>query len=405
MSHAEPRPPGPRPAMPVADDASNAAYEKALAQAVGAGHAVAFSYARHALIGILEALNAMAGDEVVLAPLTCKVVALALLSLRLRPVYADIDGNTLNLDAKRLDAAIGPRARFVLFQHTYGHGGGIDTVAEVARHRGLVLIEDCAQCLPLVDRGYAPGRRGRAAIFSANLGKPLPAGSGGAAVTDDPELAQRITALRDRLPRQSTAAGVYLRAMRFAHRRLLVPSLYWPLFDLYRSTSATYRVRPVAEEIDDEIARQAGQVTGVQARAGLASLQGVRLLAAHRRGCGEEYERALRELRGLGLIAGAAEEPLYYFPVLVSRKRALLQEARRRRIEAVAWPLHAPIYPLERTEDLGQYGYVPGSCPVAEDVAARLVGLPTRREATPGHRRRVVDLLIRHAAGGGALAA
>jgi dTDP-4-amino-4,6-dideoxygalactose transaminase len=90
--------------------------------------------------------------------------------------------------------------------------------------------------------------------------------------------------------------------------------------------------------------------------------------------------------------------PLYYFPVLVRNKSALVQAARRRGIEIIAWPRSPPIYPIEDAARLPQYGYEPGSCPVADATAGRLVGLPTHRRISARHLARIVELLRDHAA-------
>ena len=111
-------------------------YEERFAAVVGVEHALAFSYARVGLRAVLRALGAHPGDEIVLSPLTCKVVPLALLSLGLKLVYADISADTLNLDPDALEGAISPRSRAILFQHTYGSSTGIDQVAAVAARRG-----------------------------------------------------------------------------------------------------------------------------------------------------------------------------------------------------------------------------------------------------------------------------
>jgi dTDP-4-amino-4,6-dideoxygalactose transaminase len=89
---------------------------------------------------------------------------------------------------------------------------------------------------------------------------------------------------------------------------------------------------------------------------------------------------------------------LLYFPVLTGRKRATLEAARRRRLPIVPWPGSTPIYPLERLESLRKYGYEAGSCPAAETIASRLIGLPTEPDITPDHRRRIAAVVAEVAA-------
>jgi dTDP-4-amino-4,6-dideoxygalactose transaminase len=371
------------------------AYESQFANLVGSKRAIAFGYGRHALMSILSAAGLHAGDGIILSPLTCKVVPLALLSLKLKPVYADISANTLNLDPERVKCASGMTARAVLFQHTYGNMGGVEAVAKLAAQKGLLMFEDCAQCLPYPARDRSPGNWGQAAFFSNNLLKPLPAGSGGVAVTNDHGLARKIQEMRDRLPRPSKLSDLMLRMEILTDKYVLWPALYWELLNLYRHMSPSYRVQPVDEEITREITSKAKRVSAYQMSEGARSLRHLGAAAQHRQLCCEEYTRFLYDSKHLKLPCEPLQ-PLYYFPVLVENKDELLRKARRKQIELIAWPIRTPIYPIENERNLPAYGYEPGACPVAENVAATLIGLPTHSKITAGHRRRIVNLLINH---------
>ncbi|HKQ72885.1 MAG TPA: DegT/DnrJ/EryC1/StrS family aminotransferase [Blastocatellia bacterium] len=384
-------------------------YEEAFARLSGSSHAISFGYARHALISILEAAGVAPGDEVILSPLTCKVVPLALLSLDLKPVYADITAETLNLDPRRVESAISPGTRAILFQHTYGHLAGIESVAGIAARKNLMLIEDCAQCLPYAADAYHQGKRagkcagrwGQAAIFSNNLLKPLPAGSGGVAVMEDQRLAAAVRERRDRLPQRGRLAGARLWAERQIHRRLLRPKLYWPLFEFSRLFASGYRTRSLAAEIAGEINDRACQISASQGRTGLDWLARLPENAAHRQLNCAGYADALRGIKGLKTPGAGATEPLYYFPALVEEKQELLRRARRRLLEIIPWPLQTPIYPIEREADLPAYGYSPGSCLVAEETARRLIGLPTASTVDQRQRDALTALLRDHYASNG----
>jgi dTDP-4-amino-4,6-dideoxygalactose transaminase len=370
-----------------------ATYEQLFTNLAVPKRAIVFTYARTALRSILLAMGMGRGDEIVLSPLTCKVVPLALLSLGLKPVYVDISANTLNLDPQRVASAIGPATRAVLFQHTYGSSAGVEAIAKVAAHQKLPMVEDCAQCLPYATDDRFPGSWGQAAIFSNNLLKPLPAGSGGVAVTNDGELAQKIQEIRDGLPERGKYSDIMLRLEIWIHKYMLRPALYWAFFSLYRKFSPSYRARPVDVEIMDEVTSKAYHVSPYQMREGARWLRKLASNAAHRRLCCAEYTQALRNFKGLNLPAAGMSQPLYYFPVLVGNKEELLKKARRRRIELIAWPTRTLIYPIENKQDLPAYGYEPGTCPVAEEVATQLIGLPTHCKITTQDRNRIVDLL------------
>ncbi len=370
-----------------------ARYENTFAQHVSADHAIAFGFARHALVAALAAGGLGPGDEVILSPLTCKVVPLALLSMQLRPVYADISPATLNLDPARVRDRLAPATRAILFQHTYGHTGGIEDVVALARQHDLLLVEDCAQCMPVCEDNYRPGHYGAVAIFSNNAGKPLPAGSGGVAVTGSALLADRMRAAREDLPHRGLAGDLRGSVETWLHHHLLRPSLYWTLFDLHRRMDGNYSQRSLDEEISTEIMATGLQPTPRQAQRGLRAMRDIAAVARHRAACCADYRRSLRPAVHPGTPFESGTTPLYYYPVLVNDKAALLQRARRAHVEIIPWPVATPIYPVEDINALAVYGYRPGDCPLAESIARQLVGLPTHLKATPAVRRRVVALL------------
>jgi dTDP-4-amino-4,6-dideoxygalactose transaminase len=370
-----------------------ATYERSLAEAAGGGEAVAFAYARTALQAILTAEAIGAGDEVVLSPLTCKVIPLALLALGIRPVFADIATGALNLDPEKAEAAISPRTRAILFQHTYGTSQGGVEAAELASRRGLILIEDCAQNLPWWDSTHRPGQFGKAAIFSTNLRKPLPAGSGGAAITRDPTLAASVRAYRDRLPFRPPAGERLLRLESWVHAQVLRPALYWPLFELARSFRSGYREAAVSEEIASEITAVSFRPSPFQVLEGVQWLGLLPEMAALRREHSRAYCDAIGELAEAETVVTEGDQPLYYFPLLLNDKRGLLRAAKRRCIEIAAWPIWTPIFPVEEEAALQTYGYASGSCPIAEETAHHLVGLPTDHLTRVRHRQAVIGLL------------
>jgi perosamine synthetase len=367
--------------------------EKAFASATRTRHAVAFSFGRTALWATLSALRLEPGQEVVLSPLTCHVVPLVLLALKLRPVYADIDPDTLNLDSEAVQRAITPATRAILFQHTYGISAGVDEVLQLARRAGLPLVEDRAQCLPLAhakDRSRQPGV---VAIYSNNLRKPLPAASGGIATTNDESLAHALGRLRDGLPEEGLASRVRLRAEVFLHRHLLRPSRYWLLYRLSRRYLSGPRNPSLATAIATQIDSAALRPSPFRLRQGLAWVERIHTIAAHSRQCVEDYAQSLQSCSESMIPAAANESVLYYFPVRVRAKFELLRQAQDRKIEVIAWPVRTPIYPLENASEVADLGYETGMCPRADQMAKELVGLPTEEQITRDHRRAIVALV------------
>jgi len=371
-------------------------YEQSFAQFVGTRRAIAFAYGRTALQCILAAAGLQRGDEIILSPLTCKVVPLALLAQGLKPVYAEISRDTLNLDARAVAAAIGPTTRAILFQHTYGSSAGVEPVVEITTQKGLLLIEDCAQCTPCAEGAKGPGRWGIAGIFSNNLRKPIPAGSGGLAVTDNERLAEEVARLRDQYPHRGRLAEASLRVENWAHEHILRPWLYWPLYEWHRKMKPAIASLTLEQEIAREVSEVSLRISERQARTVLCWLGKMESMVRHRQLCCQEYANALRQIPAVEVPHLRPGQLLFYFPVLVRDKGGLLKSARKKHLEVIAWPYRTPIYPVEDNSDLARYGYQPGSCPVAETVATRLIGLPTDFAASASQREAAIELIQSH---------
>jgi dTDP-4-amino-4,6-dideoxygalactose transaminase len=325
----------------------------------------------------------------VVSGLTCRVVPLAVQRAHAKIRYADIDAQTLNLDPELLAVALVHRPGAVLFQHTYGQSASLAPVAAASHDRGIPLIEDRAQLLPT---STGDPLTGVAAIYSNNLRKPLPAGSGGMVVTNDDQLASSLRAFQRKLPRPGLRTRAWHRVEWWLHDHWLQADRYWQAYRLHRwvasrqsgSRETIFKREVIDAEVRPSIAQEAR---------GLDWLARTAQDAVTRRSAAATYRTALADLPGVELPCQQASDPLYYFPVLTSDKVRTLQEARRRRLEVVAWPISFPIYPVESTRGLSDLDYTPGQCPTAEWVAARLVGLPTRPGGPPDEPARIIDLV------------
>jgi dTDP-4-amino-4,6-dideoxygalactose transaminase len=161
-----------------------AAFERELAAATGAAHAVGTSSGTDALHAIFLALGIGPGDEVVTTPLTFLATAGSAARLGARIVFADVDDDALALDPRLAAAACGPRTRAVVPVHLFGRPAPLPEVA-------CPVVEDAAQAI-----GTGPPA-GAAAALSFFPTKNLGAlGDAGAVLTDDPALADRIALLR-----------------------------------------------------------------------------------------------------------------------------------------------------------------------------------------------------------------
>lgn len=174
------------------------AFEREFAAAAGAVWAVGVGTGTDALALALRALGIGPGDEVITTPLTAAYTALAVLMAGARPVFADIDPVRLTLDPGAAAAAVTPRTAALLPVHLYGQAADLEGLAAVAARHNLALVEDCCQAHLATCRGRPVGTWGVAGAFSFYPTKNLGAlGDGGAVVTGDAQLAERVRRLRN----------------------------------------------------------------------------------------------------------------------------------------------------------------------------------------------------------------
>src|SRR5262245_21900349 len=173
-------------------------FEKAFAAYVGVDHCVALNNGTSALQLALHATDIVPGDEVITTPHTWISTSWAISYVGARPVYVDIDPVTYTLDPGHVERAITRRTKAILPVHLYGQAADLASLRRLAEAHGLALIEDACQAHGAVYDGRRVGSFGRAACFSFYPGKNLGAfGEGGAVVTDDEELAERVRRIRD----------------------------------------------------------------------------------------------------------------------------------------------------------------------------------------------------------------
>ncbi len=172
-------------------------FEREFARYVGVASCVGVANGTDALTLALVAAGCVPGDEVVTAANAGMYATTAALSAHLRPRFADVDPDLLTLSAATVEPVLGPATKAIVVTHLYGQLADVGPIAELSRSRGIALIEDCAQSIGAQRDGLKAGAWGDLSTFSFYPTKNLGAvGDGGAVVTDDEFLAQRVRRLR-----------------------------------------------------------------------------------------------------------------------------------------------------------------------------------------------------------------
>jgi dTDP-4-amino-4,6-dideoxygalactose transaminase len=175
------------------------AFEAEFAAWVGVKHAIGVGSGTEAIHVALLALGIGAGDEVITVPNTAVATVAAIELTGARPVLCDVCPDTMLIDVAKLGRLVTARTKAIVPVHLFGQSADLDPIVELARGggRNIKVLEDCAQAHGATYRGRRVGSVADIAAFSFYPTKNLGAyGDGGAIVTDDPALAERVDLLR-----------------------------------------------------------------------------------------------------------------------------------------------------------------------------------------------------------------
>jgi L-glutamine:2-deoxy-scyllo-inosose/3-amino-2,3-dideoxy-scyllo-inosose aminotransferase len=190
-------------------------FNKAFAEYIGSRYALSLANGTVTLQLALEACGIGYGDEVIVPGLTWQATAAAALDINAVPIMVDVTEDTWCMDPAAIEAAITPQTKAIVPVHLYGCMADMDAILQIAERHGLRVIEDCAHKHGGEWNGMKAGSIGDIGSFSFQLSKLMTAGEGGALTTSEPDLWEKLDALRNcgRRPEQEGAAdkgaGIY----------------------------------------------------------------------------------------------------------------------------------------------------------------------------------------------------
>ena len=174
------------------------ALESELAEFIGCKYTVGLNSGTDALHLALRAMDIGQGDEVITTAFTFVATTEAIGIVGAKPVFVDIDKDTFNIDASKIEAAITPRTKAIIPVHLYGQPCDMDVIMDVAKRHNLKVIEDCCQAIGALYKGKMVGTFGDAGCLSFYPTKNLGGmGDGGLLMTNSEELKNRVIALRN----------------------------------------------------------------------------------------------------------------------------------------------------------------------------------------------------------------
>lgn len=309
------------------------AFERALADRVGAAHASAVSSGTAGLHLALRAAGVGEGAEVVTSPFSFVASANAALYERARPVFADIDPVTLNIDPAAAAAAVGDRTAALLPVHIFGYPADVPALERL----GLPIVEDACEALGAVHPDGIPvGGRGHLAVFAFYANKQITTGEGGMVVTADAEHKRRLDSERN----QGRA-----------------PDMGWLDHD---RLGFNYRLSDIACAL------------------GLAQLERLDAMLAERARVAALYGAGLAGIEGLeppAPDAGGARRSWFVYVVRLppgADRDEAVRALAERGIETKPYLPAIHLFSFYRE----RFGHRPGEFPVAEEAAARSLALP-----------------------------
>jgi dTDP-4-amino-4,6-dideoxygalactose transaminase len=323
------------------------AFEKEFAAYVGAADCIAVNNGTTALQLVLAALGIGPGDEVITVANTFIATAEAICAVGARPVFVDVDPVSYTMDPELVEAAITPNTKALLPVHLYGQAADVDALLEIARRHNLHLVEDACQAHGATYKGRKAGSLGVAGCFSFYPGKNLGClGEGGAVVTSNPELAQRMRMLRD-------------------HGSV----------KKYEHSLPGYNFR----------------LEGLQGGFLSVKLRHLDRWNARRREVAKLYNELLSETSlGLPVEMGWGDH-VYHLYVIQADDREALRNALN--AAGVECGLHYPV-PLHLQAAYANLGYEKGSFPVSEHLSSHILSLPMHPFITDEEVKRVASVLL-----------
>jgi len=357
-----------------------AAFEAKLCEYLGVSHAVCVPMAR---MGIYYALKGLIspGQRVIMSPYTIADVVNVVLSAGGKPVFADIERQTCNIDPREVERLIDDETGAVLITHLHGLAAPANDIRQICRRHNVPMLEDTAQAFGAMEHGKKLGTIGEAGIYSFGMYKNLNVWYGGAVVSDNKGLIERIRAEVASCEYQST--GFILKRIK---QGLLTDVVTFPAI----FKTLTYRIfrygvlqdvewinRKVRTELDtsrrDELPdHYRTRFTPLQARMALGQVDHIDTGNETRIRNAAAYTRGLEGIDGLMLPPSRADSShIYsYYPIQCDDRDSLIRHLMLRRRDVAEQH-------LKNCADLSGFSEFYRDCLQARQTASKVILLPT----------------------------
>jgi len=360
-------------------------------------HVFVFSSGRISFLAILRALGLKRDDEVLIQGLTCNAVVNPILWSGLKPVFVDIDKQTLNFDFEELEKKITNKTKVILLQHTFGLPADIDRISAICREHNIILLEDCAHSLGAEHNGKKIGSFGKASFFSFGRDKVISSVYGGFVATNDNELAEKIKTIQENFDYPSRL-WIFQQLLHPVLNELLIKPFYgffglgrWILL-LFQKTHILSKAVSKKEKVGERAGYLFKKMPNGLAILALNQFKKLDKIIKHQKDIVFLYKQGLVDM-DLDFSLDKQGRIYIRYPILVKKGETddILKQARKQKIFLNDGWRKAVVVPLDT--DQRKMGYRRGICPVAEDIANRIINLPTHIGITKENAEKIVNFL------------
>jgi dTDP-4-amino-4,6-dideoxygalactose transaminase len=324
--------------------------EQALCDYLGVEHLALFTNATIALVTALQALRVT--GEVITTPYSFVATAHSLLWNGIKPVFVDVEPNSLNLDPTKIEAAITPHTTAIMPVHCYGHPCDMDAIQKIADNYNLKVIYDAAHAFGVSCHCGSVLNHGDLSVLSFHATKVFNTFEGGAIICPDAKTKLRI--------------------------------------DQLKNFGFVDEVTVVAPGIN-------GKMSELNAAFGLLQLKHIDEALARRKEVDVAYRRQLADVKGIHCLddAGQTKSNHSYFPILVQPEYPLTRDTLYQKLKDHGIFARRYFYPL--ISDFPMYRSMPSAqrdnLPVATDAAAKVMCLPIYPSLQSQEQQRVIDII------------
>jgi dTDP-4-amino-4,6-dideoxygalactose transaminase len=354
-------------------------FTQKFADMYGVSHCVATSSCTAAIHVALGALGVSAGDEVITTAITDMGTVIGILYQNAIPVFADLMPHTYNADPKSIEEKITDKTKAIIVVHLAGNAADMDPIMEVARRRGVKVIEDCAQSYLATCKGRLAGTFGDIGCFSTNDFKHISTGDGGMLIMNDEE--------------------IYLKALRFADKN----------YDRLSTAPASMgKIECLAPNY---------RMTELQGAVGIAQLDRLSWICAQRTRYGDGLSDGIRDLPGIHVpevLAGSRSTYWFYMLRIDEKEAGLTRDEFCKALQAegvgcTAGYIPACVYEYDLFKYKNAYDgtdcpfgcrlhgrdveYAKGLCPVSEEILDTAVRLTVNEFYTEQDLAEVIEAI------------